>query len=248
MFIMNRLGVVTCIFTTGERVRTVLVVHQRLLDVEHMCPMIDLSYWRLPEPMDRQSLREWVPFEKKLKPRPIAISMDEKELKLWDETLCYFGKKTIQPGSVEKMWPGISSPIKEMKLVRCFRRVALYCLYCDTSRNRKPPIEKLSIEEELCCQCRRASPNLKRCGGCLIAQYCSAECQKLGWAAHKSTCKKGAQKSRNEGKLKGERCSFCETAKENLQTCSRCGKTKYCDKKCQRSHWVVHKSVCHTVP
>ncbi|MCP4489592.1 MAG: zinc finger MYND domain-containing protein [Gammaproteobacteria bacterium] len=253
----------TCISVTGEaeEVVIIVVVHQRLLDVENMCPLIDLSYWRLTKATAHHYSREWLPFAKTLKLHVRCGSLDEEELKLWDEILPYFEKKTIQPESVEKMWPGISSRIKKMKLVRCFRRVALHCIYCDTSPNQKlfgmdaevarsslqkliSPVEKLSIDEELCSQCHKASPNLKRCGGCLVAQYCSAECQKLGWRAHKSRCKKGAQKNRNEEKSKGEHCNFCEVAKGELQTCSGCGRAKYCDKKCQGSHWAVHKYVC----
>jgi len=40
-----------------------------------------------------------------------------------------------------------------------------------------------------CEQCSAEMRDLKRCGRCFVAKYCSRECQKTHWkSAHKSTC------------------------------------------------------------
>lgn len=40
------------------------------------------------------------------------------------------------------------------------------------------------------------------------------------------------------------RCAACGGTPRKLLTCSRCMKRRYCDRKCQQSHWRVHKSEC----
>ena len=44
----------------------------------------------------------------------------------------------------------------------------------------------------------------------------------------------------------GERCSYCQkpTSSSSLKSCSRCHKTSYCGKECQRAHWKEHKKEC----
>jgi len=38
--------------------------------------------------------------------------------------------------------------------------------------------------------------------------------------------------------------SLEKTVREKLMLCARCGKTRYCSKKCQKKHWKIHKTVC----
>ncbi|KAI5888609.1 uncharacterized protein SCHCODRAFT_02637205 [Schizophyllum commune H4-8] len=52
--------------------------------------------------------------------------------------------------------------------------------------------KKSDFELYRCSYCRNPSAVLRKCGGCSKARYCDAECQKLGWAAHKKTCKSAA--------------------------------------------------------
>ncbi|KAI0374602.1 hypothetical protein BV20DRAFT_934661 [Pilatotrama ljubarskyi] len=40
------------------------------------------------------------------------------------------------------------------------------------------------------------------------------------------------------------RCSWCGNPSAALRKCAGCGKTKYCDTGCQKSHWVEHKVDC----
>ncbi|KAL4452141.1 hypothetical protein ABPG75_007803 [Micractinium tetrahymenae] len=40
-----------------------------------------------------------------------------------------------------------------------------------------------------CAACKQHAENLMRCGRCRAAQYCSVECQRKDWAAHKKACK-----------------------------------------------------------
>lgn len=46
-----------------------------------------------------------------------------------------------------------------------------------------------------CAKCSAVGPNWRSgllCGGCKGARYCSKECQRADWAAHKGTCKRDA--------------------------------------------------------
>ncbi|EIW60332.1 uncharacterized protein TRAVEDRAFT_45581 [Trametes versicolor FP-101664 SS1] len=40
------------------------------------------------------------------------------------------------------------------------------------------------------------------------------------------------------------RCSWCGNPSAVLRKCAGCGKTKYCDSGCQKSHWTEHKADC----
>ena len=40
-------------------------------------------------------------------------------------------------------------------------------------------------------------------------------------------------------------CSYCEsTIEDRIRICSGCRKVCYCDSKCQKSHWKMHKKQC----
>ena len=44
--------------------------------------------------------------------------------------------------------------------------------------------------KKLCAECRQPLSGLpQRCGGCKVTYYCSKDCQKRAWPAHKDTCK-----------------------------------------------------------
>ncbi|RPD71460.1 hypothetical protein L226DRAFT_176052 [Lentinus tigrinus ALCF2SS1-7] len=40
------------------------------------------------------------------------------------------------------------------------------------------------------------------------------------------------------------RCSWCGNPSAVLRRCGGCGKTRYCDGGCQKSHWAEHKGEC----
>jgi hypothetical protein len=42
-----------------------------------------------------------------------------------------------------------------------------------------------------------------------------------------------------------EACDYCGGIPETLLVCSRCGSVRYCNRKCQRSHWKKHKTFCN---
>ena len=43
-----------------------------------------------------------------------------------------------------------------------------------------------------------------------------------------------------------ECCSFCEKKSQRLLKCAGCSIAQYCDQKCQKSHWKIHKTHCKT--
>ena len=44
-----------------------------------------------------------------------------------------------------------------------------------------------------------------------------------------------------------EKCDCCGKVSSSFKKCSSCRGVKYCDEKCQRAHWKIHKSVCKKV-
>src|SRR4051812_42628445 len=41
-----------------------------------------------------------------------------------------------------------------------------------------------------------------------------------------------------------EYCSKCNATADNLLTCSKCCRMKYCNATCQKTHWPDHKADC----
>lgn len=50
--------------------------------------------------------------------------------------------------------------------------------------------QAMAVRSITCSGCGTGALGLRRCGGCLQAQYCSVECQRLHWPEHKKVCKK----------------------------------------------------------
>jgi len=46
----------------------------------------------------------------------------------------------------------------------------------------------------VCGKCGKEAENMKKCSACKMIRYCSPECQKGDWKAHKKSCKKAAEK------------------------------------------------------
>ncbi|GAW13665.1 hypothetical protein ANO14919_030540 [Xylariales sp. No.14919] len=50
-----------------------------------------------------------------------------------------------------------------------------------------------------CNSCKKASSELKRCAKCSTTLYCSRNCQKTDWKAHKKICSKQAYERSGTG-------------------------------------------------
>ena len=51
---------------------------------------------------------------------------------------------------------------------------------------------RLDKHTDYCDACLRAAPHLLTCGRCQVAAFCSVECQRAAWPAHKAWCKAAA--------------------------------------------------------
>ncbi|KAI0668507.1 hypothetical protein C8Q78DRAFT_1047481 [Trametes maxima] len=71
-----------------------------------------------------------------------------------------------------------------------------------------PELPDLDADPE-CTTCGKKESELrlklKRCTGCLVAKYCSRECQKSGWHTHREVCRAGSDQATKEGVLGPER-------------------------------------------
>ncbi|THH28452.1 hypothetical protein EUX98_g5738 [Antrodiella citrinella] len=48
----------------------------------------------------------------------------------------------------------------------------------------------------------------------------------------------------NSNSVELYRCTYCRNPSAALRKCSGCGKVRYCDGACQKSHWFEHKATC----
>ncbi|TDL19576.1 hypothetical protein BD410DRAFT_751998 [Rickenella mellea] len=51
----------------------------------------------------------------------------------------------------------------------------------------------------------------------------------------------------NTNKVELYKCSWCSNPSAILKKCSLCGRARYCDSSCQKSHWNEHKHACKAV-
>lgn len=56
--------------------------------------------------------------------------------------------------------------------------------------NDESSFDEILCNIEFCYNCKKTVEQMKRCGKCKTAKYCSAECQKKDWPKHKLECKK----------------------------------------------------------
>eukprot|EP01083_Nonionella_stella_P024937 68671_1 len=52
------------------------------------------------------------------------------------------------------------------------------------------------------------------------------------------------RKTDGELLINSRSCGYCKAIKSKMQRCSRCNKMYYCNAKCQRPHWKIHKKHC----
>lgn len=95
--------------------------------------------------------------------------------------------------------------------------------------------------------CQKKGVDLKVCGKCKSAWYCSAECQKSDWKKHKTDCKFLSAMKEGQDMSPGDMCARCGTSSGPLKKCSQCLVVCYCSKECQVAHWRDHKPICNTI-
>lgn len=71
------------------------------------------------------------------------------------------------------------------------------------------PATEAAVEEplELRCASCGAAPvpgrKLRKCGGCMMVRYCSTDCQRDHWAAHKEACRREQQRRQQAAAIQG---------------------------------------------
>jgi uncharacterized C2H2 Zn-finger protein len=147
---------------------------------------------------------------------------------------------------------------------------------CDMYRLLGMHIEALALRPELDQDRSCASPlctiplmteELLTCRGCDAVSYCTKECQRVHWKAHKENCKPRGRRVKKAAAPISSNISYeCITEGPSppptvricgLIACSikltacnsfRCGSCEavcYCSKRCQVLHWrLEHKAIC----
>jgi hypothetical protein len=55
------------------------------------------------------------------------------------------------------------------------------------------------LQRKQCCGCQKYALEIKLCTACKQARYCSKECQREHWPAHKEECKKNRPQQQGAG-------------------------------------------------
>lgn len=103
------------------------------------------------------------------------------------------------------------------------------CAECKTIIDRQPLLAK--------------DEDFLVCGGCRNVPFCSEKCHDAHWPSHRSECGKSQLPEKRIDIFAPDMCDECLYSGAKLQ-CTRCKKARYCDAKCQKAHWKIHKTKC----
>lgn len=105
------------------------------------------------------------------------------------------------------------------------------CANCDVFIDREPLLER--------------GTDFLVCGYCHLVSYCSQACSDAYWPKHDEECgKPRPARTKLINILAPDCCESCLCAGATLR-CSKCKLVRYCDAKCQKTHWKQHKEKCN---
>lgn len=127
---------------------------------------------------------------------------------------------------------------------------------------------RLERRSTYCDNCHKfGETDAQQCSFCKDACYCSRDCQKAAWSAHKYSCreiqlKKRAQDATEESAkttaekpefldnesdsapMRAHKCAACQTFGVKTKRCIGCMAVRYCSAECQRANWADHRTAC----
>ena len=214
--------------TGVKSVWVLVVVHSRVFDTVRQTPALDLSYCIMNKDIFHTVFQHWklVCIEPSMSPTEIPGS--EQDYTFLCNVLYHFTRRTHR--SVKNP----SHMLRKYHLDHYFTRAMVYPLYCDP--------ERFLIEMEFAKktfdinQARKIpfppwsslNPNNSRP---------SPPADRPSYPFATVTSSSDSVEGQNE-------CSYCGSRSTKMKKCTGCGKTWYCGKECQASHWRTHKIAC----
>lgn len=114
-----------------------------------------------------------------------------------------------------------------------------------TCKPAAPVQEEVDTSLKACQSCSKmetVAKRMDRCSGCLMAPYCSVECQKADWRKHKQFCViVQSHLSRKD------ECYSCRVDTNLVRACSGCMTALYCSTTCQNEDWKNHREICKII-
>ena len=183
-----------------------VVIHNRVFDLQNMTPAIDLSFCTVD--MLHNVCPQWLTI---VKVEVGTIIVDDAEYELLEKVFHYFAQCTITTG--HRHVPLLT----KHKIDGCFTHAVVYPLYPDQDVTADSIIKMLDLlqyesksspvfrsqqmptpesryatrkgkNETNCSFCGTHSDTLKKCSRCGKAQYCGQGCQKKHWKELRMTC------------------------------------------------------------
>ena len=192
--------------TEGDRLTYgIIVVHNRLFDVQYQTPALDLSFYINEDCIDKNSdpafyswslMRLASNFDDE-----ISILVNGNEVSLVKQVLIQFSNRTR---TTKKAF----NPLINFGMDKYFRRAIVYHLSSDVCElpleDFPKPIPQLQMTGQginrstikpalpvqvMCSRCKSQSNDLKKCTRCRLVAYCGKQCQREDWSEHKLICK-----------------------------------------------------------
>ena len=237
-----------------------VVIHNRVCDLQNMTPAIDLSFCTLDT--FHNECPNWLTM---VQDKLGTIIVDDAEYELLKKVFHYFAQRTFT--TAHRHVPLLT----KHKIDAYFTRAVVYPLYPDQDvdadsiinmfdllknesktnpvfRSQQTPESKCATgkgeNERKCSFCGTHSDALKKCSRCGKAQYCGQGCQEKHWKEHKKTCAESATHPNTHSQSPPISSAF--TPQQMLKTdstikeagtrvkCSYCGTHSDALKKCSR--------------
>ena len=195
-------------------VHALVVVQERVFDLQHRSPAVDMAFCLLHLSFVAKVVIEWQAMAPLNETR--CITVNEAEFELLKKVLPYFARRTVGH-SLSKAKKGHLRLLKRHKIDQYFTRAMVYPLFADP--------DTYVVDMEI-------TPSLTK-------KMSLLDDETLKQATNETVEEKTAAST--DGK---RRCANCGKVVSEIKRCADCGKVKYCSRECQRKHWKIHKLEC----
>lgn len=240
-------------------VYALIYVQQKMFDLQHRSPAVDLAYCFLDLSIVALVALRW----QSLAPLDATrcISLTKSELEVMKTVLSYYARRTVGP-SLSKA-EGVFHTLKYHRMDQFFTRAVVYPLYADPDSYYNDIVTTKEVTKSASkggSQTQKETSNKKF--------KTKSDTKSFTKTVKKNppenlTVKKNppeklvkTMKERSPEIAKEEsaetttkkkprrRCANCGEKASVMKKCADCGTVKYCSRECQKQHWKVHKVNC----
>lgn len=241
------------ILVPSNNVHALIYVQDKVFDLQHRSPAVDLAYcfldltvvallafrWRSVAPMDTTR----------------CIQLTEPELEVMKTVLSYYTQRTVGPSLMKAK--DTFHTLRRYKMEEFFTRAVVYPLYADPDSYYNDIIHTKDVSKSTSTASKGEVPTQKVTS--IKKSKTKSDTKPVTKTVKKNQpenqaktiteippkiAKKEESAEPTTKKKPRHRCANCGEKTAVIKKCADCGTVKYCSRECQKQHWKVHKVDC----